>query len=90
MHGRSISVAAHSSLSPNPVYGTSLQFSLMVNENSSYTWMLLDAFGYVRSTQKVGSDQRQNVVTVDVSNLETGVYTILTDKFGSVGRFVRM
>lgn len=60
------------------------------NDNASFKWTLIDAFGHVRNAGIVHDGEDHHQVTIDVNMLSTGVYTIITDRFGQMGRFLRM
>jgi len=52
--------------------------------------MIVDAMGNVRAKGLALENQVFNSSTVDVSQLEVGLYSVITNLFGEVGRFVKM
>lgn len=87
---RNSNTSISSTLSPNPVYGSEVTLTLDLDSETDFTWYILDAFGQNVMDQYQEDAFGKTDIQFDVDHLPTGVYTVLTDAFGAVGRFVKL
>ena len=76
-------------ISPNIVYDQPVMFSIGTYHKQSFTWMILDPFGNVFEQGNINGEQKHTEISIDTSNLGSGMYTVVTDMYGGVGRFVK-
>ncbi len=70
-------------LYPNPTSGTVTVAYETVEANTTVSITLLDAIGQLITTQKITAAKGINTLPMDLSNLPSGVYTVVLDAEGS-------
>lgn len=77
-------------ITPTIVYDEEVTMTIDMQHPMSFSWMIVDPLGHVHESGHVDGNQKLMVIRVDVSNLMTGLYTIVTDRNGPVGRLMKM
>ncbi|HEY9659183.1 MAG TPA: hypothetical protein V6C65_12070, partial [Allocoleopsis sp.] len=78
------------SIVPNPVSGNTISFKLPSPGTEMVTWRIIDAYGHQRQAGSVPTGDVNNIVRAGVSNLEPGIYTVISDYQGQIGRFIKI
>jgi hypothetical protein len=78
------------SITPNPVTSNSVTITVYQSNLETIFWKIVDAYGHVRFSGRFSSDRTENKVTADVNKLESFMYIFVTDRLGTIGRFIKM
>ncbi len=77
-------------ISPTIVYDQNVTLTIDMEKAESFSWMIVDPMGKIRESGKIGGNQKHIDLSVDVSKLATGMYTVVTDLYGQIGRIIKM
>jgi hypothetical protein len=67
-----------------------LNVTITCDHSETITLMLLDALGNIRGSQQVSCPGGTERLVMEISNLESGLYTIVQEEAGYGVRFVKM
>ena len=77
-------------VSPTIVYNSDVSVKVDFDKPQSITWMVMDAFGNQYQQGTISDELQHFDISIDATILGRGVYTIVSDLYGPVGRFVKM
>jgi hypothetical protein len=77
-------------ISPTIVNNGEVSFSVHMDKLESFSWMIIDPLGKIQYKGNINGTQKEVVIPIDVSNLTSGLYTVVTSNYGQVGRLMKM
>jgi hypothetical protein len=88
-HGRG-AVLPQFQISPNPVTDQFVAFVSNVTAGQPFHWVITDTYGNIHNKGISASGSTRRSFYVDVSALPPGLFSLVTDVYGEVGRFIKM